>query len=285
MALERVRDACDVTERVTRDPVGVVRRYADPRDREIVALVASSLAFGNVTTIRAKVDEALDRIGPVPSAAHGDPDGVARRLRGFVHRVYKGADLAKLVIGASRVQERHGTMGAFFEARFAESGDLREALVALVAAIREAGGFGARGSRDAAGRPRERGAEHLLPDPSKGSGAKRLLLFLRWMIRPDDGVDLGMWNVPARALLVPVDTHIHKLARNLGFTDASGVTWKAAVEITASLRRLDPEDPAKYDFSLCHLGMLQRCPSRKDPGRCEGCGVLPVCRHWQIVRR
>lgn len=101
------------------------------------------------------------------------------------------------------------------------------------------------------------------------------------MIREDDGVDLGLWDVPARALLVPVDTHIHKLAKNLGFTRRNAVTWKATVDITDALRRLDPDDPAKYDFSLCHLGMLQRCPSKRDPKRCEGCGVLPVCRHWQ----
>ena len=80
---------------------------------------------------------------------------------------------------------------------------------------------------------------------------------------------------------MPVDTHIHKLGRNLGFTRRKGATWKAAEDITAALRRFDPEDPVKYDFALCHLGMLQRCPSRRDPVRCEGCGIIEVCRHWQ----
>ncbi len=100
------------------------------------------------------------------------------------------------------------------------------------------------------------------------------------MIRPDDGVDLGLWDVPTRVLLVPVDTHIHKLGRNLGFTRRKALSWKTTEEITGALRKLDPDDPAKYDFALCHLGMLQRCPSRRDPARCEGCGVMPVCRHW-----
>ena len=106
------------------------------------------------------------------------------------------------------------------------------------------------------------------------------MLLLRWMARPADGVDLGLWPVPTSLLLVPLDTHIHKLGRNLGLTARRDLSWKTAEEITAGLRRFDPEDPVKYDFSLCHLGMLQRCPSRKDPIRCEGCGIQSVCRHW-----
>ncbi len=78
----------------------------------------------------------------------------------------------------------------------------------------------------------------------------------------------------------PVDVHIHRLARNLGFTRRRDLSWKTTEEITLALARLDPADPVAYDFSLCHMGMLQGCPSRRDPGRCEGCGVKPVCIHW-----
>ena len=106
------------------------------------------------------------------------------------------------------------------------------------------------------------------------------MLLLRWMARPADGVDLGLWPIPTEVLLIPVDTHIHKLGKNLGLTRRNDVSWKTAEEITAALRRFDAADPVKYDFSLCHLGMLQRCPSRRDPARCEGCGVKSVCRHW-----
>ncbi|MGH7280490.1 MAG: DUF2400 family protein, partial [Polyangiaceae bacterium] len=95
-----------------------------------------------------------------------------------------------------------------------------------------------------------------------------------------DGIDLGMWNVDPAILLCPVDTHIHKLARNIGFTRAKTLSWKTTEEITKGLARLDAKDPVKYDFSLCHLGMLQRCPSRRDTKKCDGCGVKPICRHW-----
>jgi endonuclease III len=100
------------------------------------------------------------------------------------------------------------------------------------------------------------------------------------MIRPADGVDLGLWTVDPAQLLMPVDVHIHKLARNLGLTRRRDMSWRTTEEITRSLARLDPADPTKYDFSLCHLGMLQRCPSRRDAGRCDGCAVMPVCIHW-----
>jgi uncharacterized protein (TIGR02757 family) len=101
------------------------------------------------------------------------------------------------------------------------------------------------------------------------------------MARPADGIDLGMWNVDRARLLVPVDVHIHRLARNLGFTRRSGTSWRTTEEITKALARLDGADPTRYDFSLCHMGMLQRCPSRRAPALCEGCGVKPVCIHWE----
>jgi endonuclease III len=111
------------------------------------------------------------------------------------------------------------------------------------------------------------------------------MLLFRWMVRPDDGVDLGLWDVSTASLVMPVDTHIHKLALNLGLTSIQTASWRAAEEITHALARLDPNDPVKYDFALCHLGMVQRCPSRKDAVRCEGCGVKPVCLHWPKVPR
>jgi endonuclease III len=100
------------------------------------------------------------------------------------------------------------------------------------------------------------------------------------MVRPADGVDLGMWNVPPARLLMPVDVHIHRLARNLGFTRRTSASWKTTEEITGALARFNAADPVSYDFALCHMGMLQRCPSRRDAALCEGCGVKPVCIHW-----
>jgi uncharacterized protein (TIGR02757 family) len=278
VALENVRSNCDVGSRLELDPVAVVHRYEKLADRELVGLIASAVAFGNVKALRAKLEQALSRLGPDIAATADDPGEVKARLRGWKHRVYRGDDLARLLIGARRVQREAGSLGRRFADDLAREGNLRGALISLTGAIRQAGGLAA------AARSGRRGSTHILADPAGASGCKRLLLYLRWMVRPADGVDLGLWEVPASALLVPVDVHIHKLGRNLGFTQRKTTSWKTTEEITAALRRFDPADPVKYDFALCHLGMLRRCPSRRDVARCDGCGVKSVCRHWENAR-
>jgi uncharacterized protein (TIGR02757 family) len=274
-ALDEVRARCDVEARRAADPIGFVHRYADRESQELVALIASALAFGNVKALRAKIEDALGRLGPDLGKVADDPALVAARLRGWKHRVYRDRDLAGLVVGARRVQRRAGSLGEALARELQRTGSLRPALSAWVAEIRREGGL----SPSSKGAPR--GASHILADPEKGSAVKRLMLLLRWLSRPADGVDLGLWSIPTSALLIPVDTHIHKLSRNLGLTARKDVSWKTAEEITASLRRFDADDPVKYDFALCHLGMLQRCPSRRDPVRCEGCGIQAVCLHWE----
>lgn len=276
-ALEDVLARCDVAARVASDPVEFVRAFDAPDDVEIVGLLASALAFGNVVALRAKIAEALRRIGPSPARAADDPIALSASLSSFRHRVWTGDDLARMLIGARKVQRRSGGLGVRFAAEL-EGRDLREALARFVDAIRAAGGLD---------RSPRRGARHLLPDPRATSSCKRLMLYLRWMIRGPDGADLGLWRplVEPSHLLVPVDVHIHKLASNLGLTGRRGATWSTAVEITNALRRFDPQDPVRFDFALCHMGIVQRCPSRRDPRRCEGCGVRPVCRHWSPRRR
>lgn len=274
--LDAVRARCDRAARREADPVGFAHGYRDPLDQELVALVAACTAFGNVKAIRAKLTDLLGRLGPSPARAADDVPALRAALAGWKHRVFRGDDLARLLAGARTVQRQDGSLGARFARELSARGpggaDLREALAVLCDAIRDAGQLRATGPR--------RGPSHLLPDPRGASGCKRLLLFLRWMVRRADGVDLGLWDVDPARLLVPVDVHIHRLARNLGFTRRANLSWKTTEEITAALARFDARDPAGYDFSLCHMGMLQRCPSRRDPVRCEGCGVQPVCRHW-----
>jgi uncharacterized protein (TIGR02757 family) len=272
-ALDAVRARCDIGARRAADPVGFAHRYADREDLELVALVSACVAFGNVKTIRAKLEDLFGRLGPHPARLADDPRVLGRRLRGWKHRVFRGGDVARLLAGARAVQRRNGSLGALFEAELRRAGSLREALAAWCDALRAASGLDARSPR--------RGPGHLLPDPRGSSACKRLLLFLRWMIRPADGVDLGVWNVDPARLLIPVDVHIHRLARNLGFTRSRSTSWAAAEEITGVLARFDPADPTSYDFALCHMGMLQHCPSRRDDVRCRGCGVKQVCVHWK----
>ena len=104
-----------------------------------------------------------------------------------------------------------------------------------------------------------RGVAYFFPRPSKGSACKRLNLFLRWMVRTD-AIDLGVWTrVSPSRLVVPLDTHVIRLGRCLRLTHYTSPGWKMAAEITQSLRAIDPQDPVRFDFSLCHVGMMNAC--------------------------
>ncbi|MEM6959442.1 MAG: DUF2400 domain-containing protein, partial [Myxococcota bacterium] len=189
-------------------------------------------------------------------------------LKGFVHRVYRGDHLADLIYNAGRLQREAGTLGDAFAFEL-ERASFRDALAAFANALR----------RPARGVP-SRNMRHLVPDPHAGSACKRLLLYLRWMVRPADGVDLGLWPVEPAQLVVPVDTHIQRIAHNLRLTERKDASWRTAEEITAALRRFDPHDPVKYDFALCHLGVSRACPSKRSDDACAACVLQPACRHW-----
>ncbi len=270
-ALDAVRASCDVGARRRLDPVAFVHRYLAPLDQELAGLLASSCAFGNVTTIRAKLDDVGERLGPELSAIAEDREALCDAMSGFRHRLYVGEDLALLVYGARIVQRRFGSLGDAFASFLSDGSTLHDALIAFVDEVRDASGLVMTGER--------RGPAHLLPDPRGGSASKRLLLYLRWMVRPADGIDLGLWPVSPARLVIPVDVHVHKLATNLGLTQARTPSWRVAEDITDVFRRFDPEDPVKYDFALCHLGMAGSCSSRFVREVCESCAIRNVCRH------
>ena len=95
----------------------------------------------------------------------------------------------------------------------------------------------------------------MFPIPEKGSACKRMNLFLRWMVRKDD-LDFGLWKeIPTSKLVIPVDTHIARICKQLELTSSETVSWNMAEEITDNLKKFDPDDPVKYDFALCHIGM------------------------------
>jgi len=257
--------APDRLERRGSDPVSIVHRFETAGDREVVGLVAATLAFGNVVAIRKSIERVLVALGPDPARsidAASERD-LARRLSTFRHRVYRGDDVARMLANAATIRREHGSLGAYYADALARSSDPTEALAVLADSLRGA-------------RP-ERGLAHLVPDPRKGSASKRLWLYLRWMVRPDDGIDLGLWPIAASSLVIPVDTHVLRIGRNLGLTRRTDASARTALEITASLRELDPEDPVRYDFAICHLGVSRACPSRRVDETCRSCALRDVC--------
>lgn len=259
------------------DPLALVRDYDDPSDQEVAGLVASSLAYGNVPAIQGSVAAALLRLGKSPAAVLDGLSGRDLRLRyrGFRHRFTSGRDLAALLWTVREMRRTHGSIGAFFLAGYLPgTATVREALISFVdrALDRDLSGFYRR--RPGAGE----GIRFLLPSPKDGSACKRLNLYLRWMVRRDDGLDLGIWrDVHPRQLLIPVDTHVARIASYIGLTQRRSPGWGMAEEITASLRALEPRDPVQYDFALSRLGILDACPRRRSPIHCARCPLQPAC--------
>ncbi|MBI1884102.1 MAG: DUF2400 family protein [Chlamydiae bacterium] len=129
--------------------------------------------------------------------------------------------------------------------------------------------------------PQDSPVRFFLPNPKDGSTCKRLNLFLRWMVRGPDTIDLGLWReVSPSDLIIPLDTHVARISRYLGLSSSITYAWKVSCEITQNLKRLDSRDPIKYDFALCHLGISGDCPSRPDLDKCEPCMLRPICCCW-----
>ena len=258
------------------DPIEVVRRYPDPADREIAAFCAAGLAFGRVASVLQSLERLLAVMAPSPAAfvSRFDPARDARQFDALGHRWTRGRDLAALVWVLKQMVAARGSIERFFlDGYDADAADIGPALEAFSTAalcldLRRI--YGAR-------RPARTGVAYFFPKPSGGSACKRLNLFLRWMVR-HDGVDFGLWRcVSASKLIIPLDTHIVRLGRCLRLTTCTSPGWRMAAQITAALRILDPDDPVKYDFSLCHLGMMDACGFKR-PYRDERCPLRGSCR-------
>ena len=257
------------------DPIHIVRRYPDLADREIVALCTAAMAFGRVRSVLSSVEALLALMGPSPSRfiAAFDPVAGRRRLQGLGHRWVRDLDIVALLWLIHQMLDRRGSIERFFaDGAGVDEGRVDDALESFCARVLRLD------MRAAYGRvPRSPGVRYFFPRPSGGSACKRLNLFLRWMVRRD-AIDPGGWSCLApAALVVPLDTHVIRVGRCLRLTRYRSPGWRMAAEITASLRALDAEDPVKYDFALCHLGMIGACGFMRSEGD-DHCPLRGLCR-------
>lgn len=261
------------------DPLAFVHRYAERADQEIVAFLASGLALGNVRSIQASLERLLAALGPKPQAfvLAFDPARHTEALPATVHRWITRNDAARTLVVLRLLLEEHGSLEAAFAAGDDTTSPTIEAgLAAFASRARALDPGPLEGEAPEGSRPS--GAAFFFPSPAGGGACKRLNLFLRWMVRDGDGLDLGLWSAvdPSR-LLIPLDTHVARIARAIGLTRRRTAGIAMVREVTAELRRLDPADPVKYDFALARLGILDWCPSRRTPGRCAECPLEAVC--------
>jgi len=241
--LDKLYDRYNKRSFVSPDPLQFLYRYDDAGDREVVALIASSLAYGRVAQILVSVERVLDRMGPHPRQflLASDDRSLSTAFTDFKHRFADGGHLTALLTGARRVIERFGSLQEAFAA--GPDGDGQTVIQALSMFLKKL--------RDAS----DNACGHLLPSHDSTSACKRMHLFLRWMVRRDE-VDPGGWEgvSPAR-LVVPLDTHMFRVGTELGFTRRRQADARSALEITAAFRDISPDDPVRYDFCLTRLGI------------------------------
>ncbi len=256
------------------DPIQIVRRYERPDDREVAGFCAASLAFGRVGSVLQSIERLLAPMGGGPAAyvRPFDPRRDGPVFADLVHRWTRGVDLVALLWVMKQMIDRAGSIEGFFlEGYDARDHDVEASLDrfskrALALDVNAAYGRARR----------HPGVRYFFPRPSAGSACKRLNLFLRWMVRRD-ALDLGVWTrVPPSKLIVPLDTHVIRVGRCLRLTRYTSPGWPVARDITSSLRRLDPADPVKYDYALCHLGMMNACGFSR-PQRDQQCPLRGAC--------
>lgn len=264
-------------EHLANDPLSFCHRYPSPEDREVVGLIAASFAYGNVKIIRKNLEAIFRSMGRSPRrfVEQFEVDRGAKQFAGFKHRFNDSRDLCALLWACRQMLREAGSVESWL-LRFHATGseDVTDTLAGFAAAAK---GIDLSPVFHGPALPPDSYFPFFFPSPASGSACKRLCMYLRWMVRPADGIDLGLWQgISPSQLVIPVDAHIQRIARFLGLTSRRQADWRMAREITAALRRLDPADPVKYDFVLCHLGISEGCDGKRRSA-CADCPICEIC--------
>ena len=269
--LERLYDRYNHHEFIKPDPLQFVYEYSKPADMEIAGLLAACLAYGRVEQIEKCLNDLLGRMGTSPYTFVRDFGKAKRKkLSTFKHRFTTGQDISDLLGVLRKVLQENGSIEKYFLSGYNKDDEniiptlsrFCDSLCAIYA--KENGG------------QVSSGLKYLLASPVRGSPCKRLNLFLRWMVRNDE-VDTGLWKgIDKTKLIVPVDVHMGRLCRILGFHDRKIISLSTVVKITDCFAQIEPTDPVKYDFALSRIGILDNCTGRRRSG-CELCELFKFC--------
>jgi uncharacterized protein (TIGR02757 family) len=260
------------------DPLQFVYEYSNPADMEIVGFLAASLAYGRVEQIQNSLRNLFGRMGKSPFEFVINFTSRERAtLAEFKHRFNTGDDISDLLTLLQQPIVEYGSIEKFFRKCFdAAEGNVILALTRFCDFLLDTHRSTHKGRLS-------RGLAFLLAGPGRGGAAKRLNLFLRWMVRKDD-VDAGLWrSIDKSKLLVPVDVHMARLCKIIGFHNHKNVSLKTAIEITKHFAEIEPTDPVKYDFALSRIGILEDCTGFRRT-ECNTCELLSWClerKDWQ----
>jgi uncharacterized protein (TIGR02757 family) len=240
---------------INNDPVEFVHRYLDGRDREIAGFFASQFAYGKIDSFKRFLEDLLGRMGDSPYlfVAKGD----FAILKGLYYRFQKEEEIVLLFNILRRMINEFGGIGNML--KFFYEGDVRRALWNVRKHFLK----------------NDRDLIFFFPKQLPSNPMKRWNLYIRWMVRRDE-IDIGLWDfMDKKDLIVPLDTHVFKIANCMGWINSKTPSYRAAVEITNKLKIFSPEDPLKYDFLLCHgVGIGAGCTGIKNPGCFSRCVLV-----------
>ncbi|MCP4612577.1 MAG: TIGR02757 family protein [Planctomycetes bacterium] len=254
------------------DPLQFVYQYDNPSDREIAALLSADLAYGRVEQIQKSLTNLFERMGKSPyEFVRGFGKTERKKLYGFKHRFNTDQDISDLLMLLKKVLNQYTSIEAFFVQGYnPDDINIIGGLSNFCKSLLDMYASEHNGKTS-------RGLNYLLVNPANGSACKRLNLFLRWMVRDDD-VDTGQWkSIDKAKLIVPIDVHMGRLCRILGFHNQKTVSLSTAVKITECFAEIEPADPVKYDFSLSRIGIVENCNGRHSSA-CKHCELIPFCR-------
>ncbi|HED05673.1 MAG TPA: TIGR02757 family protein [Ignavibacteria bacterium] len=243
-------NAFDKTK-ISPDPLQFLHLFSHEKDIEIMGFIASIFSYGNVKQIINTLNKFLQfsENQPYNFIINADKKLFKSKLNDLKHRFYTTDDLAILFLIIGNTLQKYKSLKEVYLSFYKpEDFNIKNSLVHF-------SDYFIKESEKMCNNKITPGLRFMFPLPNKGGACKRMNLFLRWMVRKDE-LDFGLWNeIPAHKLIIPVDTHVARISRSLGLTKIKNVGWKMAEDITANLKKIDPCDPVKYDFAICHIGM------------------------------
>ncbi len=234
---------------ISPDPLEFPHRFKNYPDVEISAFISSVFAYGNVKQINNTLEKIHKIMNnkPYEFVRKFKLESYGDKFENVVHRFYTGKDIARFFYALNKIYITYGSLKYFFLLYYFDNdSNLKDAVSFfsnhMLEIASEKGNI-------------TPGLKFMFPDPFKGSACKRMNLFLRWMVRNDE-LDFGIWHeISPSQLIIPVDTHVAKICKQLKLTKRKTVSWLMAEEITGKLKQFDAVDPFKYDFAICHIGM------------------------------
>ncbi len=269
--LNRFYREYNLKERLKYDPIEFPHRYSTEKDIEIVGFIASCFAYGKVELFKLIIEKILSPGGkhPVRFFMNFTLKKDSKYFKGISYRFNKEKDVLCLIYILSQALRKWNSLkNLFYHHYSSEQEDIGDALDNFAHSFLRIDTSAIYGENI-----KPYGLIQFFPTPKNGSACKRMNLFLRWMVRTKD-IDLGIWDkIPPSKLIIPLDTHIAKISKCLGLTKRISSDWKTAKEITESLKKLDPKDPLKYDFALCHQGISGLCKGENIKDTCLDCAI------------